>query len=97
MGLNFYDYEGFQPKITPPNISAGSVAIAEFFWKMQRKTWYSILGLEAMPLSLKNLLLIHCGVSSFICKRLVVVKKGIIHILLRQGRGGWGQKNGNFC
>ena len=33
------------------------VAIAEFFWKMQRKTWYSILGLDAMPLSLKNLLL----------------------------------------
>ena len=32
------------------------VAIAEFFWKMQRKTWYSILGLDAMPLSLKNLL-----------------------------------------
>ena len=24
---------------------------------MQRKTWYSILGLDAMPLSLKNLLL----------------------------------------
>ena len=36
------------------------VAIAEFFWKMQRKTWYSILGLDAMPLSLKNLLLIAC-------------------------------------
>ena len=34
-------------------------AIADFFWKMQRKTWYSILGLDAtMPLSLKNLLLI---------------------------------------
>jgi hypothetical protein len=33
------------------------VAIAEFFWKLQRKTWYSILGLDAMPLSLKNLLL----------------------------------------
>ena len=33
------------------------VAIAEFFWKMQRKTWYSILGVDAMPLSLKNLLL----------------------------------------
>ena len=29
----------------------------EFFWKMQRKTWYSILGVDAMPLSLKNLLL----------------------------------------
>ena len=29
------------------------VAIAEFFWK----TWYSILDLDAMPLSLKNLLL----------------------------------------
>ena len=34
------------------------VAIAEFFWKMQRNTWYSILGLDAMPLFLKNLLLI---------------------------------------
>ena len=34
------------------------VAIAEFFWKMQRKTWYSIFGVDAiMPLSLKNLLL----------------------------------------
>ena len=33
------------------------VAIAEFFWKMQRKTWYSIFGLDAMPLSLKNMLL----------------------------------------
>ena len=30
---------------------------AEFFWKMQRKTWYSILRVDAMPLSLKNLLL----------------------------------------
>ena len=33
------------------------VAIAEFIWKMQRKTWYSILELDAMPLSSKNLLL----------------------------------------
>ena len=33
------------------------VAIAVFFWKMQRKTWYSILGVYAMPLYLKNLLL----------------------------------------
>ena len=33
-------------------------SFAEFFWKMQRKTWYSILGLDPMPLSLKNLLLI---------------------------------------
>ena len=31
--------------------------LTEFFWKIQRKTWYSILGLDAMPLSLKNLLL----------------------------------------
>ena len=29
------------------------VAIAEFFWKMQRKTWYSILGLDDKPLSTK--------------------------------------------
>ena len=33
------------------------VAIAEFFWRMQRKTWYSILRVDAMPLFLKNLLL----------------------------------------
>ena len=33
------------------------VAIAYFFWKMQRKIWYSILGLDIMPLFLKNLLL----------------------------------------
>ena len=33
-------------------------SFAEFFWKMQRKTWYSILGVDTMPLSLKNLLLI---------------------------------------
>ena len=25
MGLNFYDYDGLQPKLTPPNISAGIV------------------------------------------------------------------------
>ena len=37
------------------------VAIAEFFWKMQRKTWYSILGVYAMPLSLKSLLLNNLG------------------------------------
>ena len=37
------------------------VAIAEFFWKMQRKTWYSIFGVDAMPLSLKNLLLNKIG------------------------------------
>ena len=42
------------------------VAIAEFFWKMQRKTWYSILGVDAMPLSLKNLLLKRFGVYFFI-------------------------------
>ena len=27
------------------------------FWKMQRKTWYYILRVDAMPLSLKNQLL----------------------------------------
>ena len=37
--------------------SFAKVAIAELFWKMQRKTWYSILRVDAMPLSLKNLLL----------------------------------------
>ena len=39
------------------------VAMAEFHWKIQRKTWYSILGLDAMPLSLKNLLLIQTGLQ----------------------------------
>ena len=33
------------------------VAIAEFFWKIQRKAWYSILGVDAIPFSLKKLLL----------------------------------------
>ena len=28
------------------------VAIAEFFWKIQRKTWYSSFEVDAMPLSL---------------------------------------------
>ena len=28
--------------------------MAEFFWKMQRKPWYSIFGVDAMPLSLKK-------------------------------------------
>ena len=32
------------------------VAIDEFFWKIQRKTWYSILGLDAIAFSLNNLL-----------------------------------------
>ena len=32
-------------------------SFAEFFWKMQRKTWYSILEVDAMPIFLKNLLL----------------------------------------
>jgi len=41
------------------------VAIAEFFWKMQRKSWYSILGVDAMPLSLKTLLLSLCPFSRF--------------------------------
>ena len=40
------------------------VAIAEFFWKMQKKTWNSIFGADAMPLSLKNLLLINVQTMS---------------------------------
>ena len=40
-------FSSFKPK----------VAIADICWKMQRKAWYSILGLDAMPLSHKNLLL----------------------------------------
>ena len=31
--------------------------MADVFWKMQRKTQYSIFGVDTMPLSLKNLLL----------------------------------------
>ena len=27
MGPKFYDYDGLQPKISPPNISAGSVCL----------------------------------------------------------------------
>ena len=47
------------------------VAIAEFFWKMQRETWYSILGVDAMPLSLKNLLL-----SAYVfSKNLILIHK----------------------
>ena len=47
-------------KVLPSWLSQFSFAFlsfAIFFWKMQRKTWYSILGVDAMPLSLKNLLL----------------------------------------
>ena len=40
---------------------------AEFFWKTQRKTWYSILGQDAIPLSLKNLLLRYYIVLSSKC------------------------------
>ena len=43
----------------------------EFLWKMQRKTWYSISGLDDMPLSLKNLLLkkfyLNERVTTFLC------------------------------
>ena len=31
--------------------------LSQFVWKMQRKTWYSVLRVDAIPLSLKNLLL----------------------------------------
>ena len=48
-------WEG-REKVLPSWLSQFSFAV-QFFWKMQRKTWYSILGLDAMPLSLKNLLL----------------------------------------
>ena len=41
------------------------VAIAEYFWKMQRKTWYSILGVDDMPLSLKKLLLKSNKIAKF--------------------------------
>ena len=43
------------------------LAIAEFFWKIQRKTWYSILGSDAMSLSLKNLLLKGFGLQKMGC------------------------------
>ena len=50
-------WEG-REKSLPKGISFKlKVAIAEYFWRMQRKIWYSILGVDAMPLSLKNLLL----------------------------------------
>jgi hypothetical protein len=42
----------------PMNFATAKVAIAEFFWKMHRKTWYSILGVDAVPLYLKKLFLI---------------------------------------
>ena len=37
----------------------GLKEMGKFVWegREKRKTWYSILGAEAMPLSLKNLLL----------------------------------------
>ena len=41
-----------------PNALCYMAILGELFWKMHRKTLYSILGLDAMPLSLKNLLLI---------------------------------------
>ena len=50
--------------------------IAEFFWKMQKKNWYSILELDAMPLSRKNLLL----------SKSIIVNK--FHSILEQKFGG---------
>ena len=53
-------WEGREKKSAQRNFPISlkpKVAIAEFFWKMQRNTWYSILGVDTMPLSLKNLLL----------------------------------------
>jgi hypothetical protein len=41
----------------PKEFFKPKVAIAEFFWRMKRKTWYSILRVDVMPLFLKNLLL----------------------------------------
>ena len=62
------------------------VAIAELFWKMQRKTWYSILGVDAMPLSLKNLLLSGLFVSKdnfLTCIRTrILTLYGLLQILL---------------
>ena len=52
-----YGYLRFEGKWKIPISFKPKVSIAEFFWKMQRKTWYSILGFDAMPLSLRNLLL----------------------------------------
>ena len=45
------------PSWLSQQFSFAKVAIVEFFWKMPRKTWYSILGVDTLPLSLKNLLL----------------------------------------
>ena len=44
-------WEG-REKVLPSWLSQFS---ADFVWKMQRKTLYSILGVDAKPLSLKNL------------------------------------------
>jgi hypothetical protein len=59
--LNWYSQQGILFSLPSqrnfPISFKPKVAIAEFFWKMQRKTWYSFLGLDAMPLSLKKLLL----------------------------------------
>ena len=52
-------WQNFFPTWNFPISFKPKLAIAEFFWKMQRKTWYSIFGLDAMPLSLKNLLLMN--------------------------------------
>ena len=40
-----------------PNSFKPKVAIARFEWKMQRKTWYSILGLDAKLLPFKLVML----------------------------------------
>ena len=71
------------------------VAIGEFFWKMQRKTWFSIFGVVDMPLSLKNLLLIEksglhsskLGFLHWIC---------ILYSRLRDLGTGWQIQYGNF-
>ena len=49
-------WEGTE-KVCPVGCLSPKVAIAEFFWRMHRETWYSSLVVDAMPLSLKNLLL----------------------------------------
>ena len=74
------------------------VAIAQFFWKMQRKTWYSILGVDAIPLSLKNLLLRNSWNENRIpqpweIKSLICLLKGI---LCKCFKNNWPVRNSIF-
>ena len=51
------------------------VAIAQLYWKMQDKTWYSILGLDAEPLFLQDHMLSIYIYNCFIYKYIFLNKK----------------------